>query len=137
MQLSPSAFVANPALIAELDQNATPVLCDEDRVLFEQGGSAAGLYLLLSGHTTISMKSPLGGDMFRIAAEPGSILGLPAVVGNMPYSLTAIAHKDAKVSFVPCGKFSELMLTRPAMAVQVLQVLAAEVRSARQGMTEG
>lgn len=134
MQLSPTAFVANRELIAELEKIATSVQCGEDRILFEQDESPIGIYIVLSGNVTLSMKSALGGDVFRFAAHPSSILGLPAVVGNTPYSLAATAHKGAQVSFVPAATFSQMMLSQPSMAVQVLQVLAAEVRSARQGM---
>jgi len=137
MQLSPSAFVASRDLIAELEKIATPVECVQDRILFEQDESPVGIYLVIAGGVTLSMKSVLGGDVFRIAAQPNSILGLPAVVGSTPYSLTALAQKGAQVSFVPAATFSSMMLSQPAMAVQVLQVLAAEVRSARQGMIDG
>ena len=136
MQLSPSAFVANSDLIAELEKIATPLRGDKDRILFEQGEPPAGIYILFSSGVTLSMKSAHGGDIFCIEAQPNSILGVPAVVGKMPYSLTAVAQKGSKVSFVPADMFSEMMMRQPAMAVQVLQVLAAEVRSAREGMME-
>jgi CRP-like cAMP-binding protein len=58
-------------------------------------------------------------------------MGLPGLVGNNPYSLTAEAKKGAEVSFVARDEFSRLMLTEPSLAMMILRVLAAEVRSAR------
>jgi CRP-like cAMP-binding protein len=69
-----------------------------------------------------------------IKATPGSLLGLPGLVGNEPYTLAAIARKDAELRFVSRDEFTNLMQTSPLLSLKVLQVLAAEVRSARQAI---
>lgn len=69
-------------------------------------------------------------------ASAGSLLGLPGLIGNEPYSLTARALKGSRLSFVKRDDFSSLMLTDPAMSVRVLRVLAAEVRTARFALSE-
>ena len=71
-----------------------------------------------------------------LSAAPGSLLGLPAVIGNLPYSLSATAKKRAVVSFIKREDFSRLMLTHPSISVGVLRVLAAEVRTARAALVE-
>jgi hypothetical protein len=43
-------------------------------------------------------------------------MGLPAIIGDRPYSLTAVAHAHAEVSFVTRDVFSRLMLSEPAPA---------------------
>jgi CRP-like cAMP-binding protein len=53
------------------------------------------------------------------------------VIGNQGYSLSAYARKGAKIRFVGREEFSRLMLTEPTMAMLILRVLAAEVRTAR------
>jgi hypothetical protein len=41
---------------------------------------------------------------------PGSLLGLPALSGDEPYSMTAVAHAGAVLGFVTRDVFSRLML---------------------------
>jgi CRP-like cAMP-binding protein len=71
-----------------------------------------------------------------ITLHPGSLLGLPALIGNEPYTMTALAEKDAELGFVTREDFNSLMLTDPSLAVRVLRVLAAEVRTARHAISE-
>jgi CRP-like cAMP-binding protein len=61
-------------------------------------------------------------------------LGLPGLIGNQPYTLAAIARKDAELRFVPREEFTNLMQTSPRLSLKVLEVLASEVRSARQAI---
>jgi CRP-like cAMP-binding protein len=78
-----------------------------------------------------------GGRVLDLRALPGSLLGLPAVISNIAYSLSATALPGAEVSFVPREDFSNLMLTEPGLAVLILKVLAAEVRTARIAACKG
>lgn len=135
MKLDSTAFVADNELIQALGARSTPLLCDQDRVLFTQGEPPAGLYILRAGGARLSMRSPTGDQIMCIPVCAGSLLGLPAVIGNQPYSLTAKAFKGAEVSFVPREEFALLMLNEPSLSLSVLRVLAAEVRTARFAIT--
>jgi len=135
VQLDPTAFLADPELICALTEHATPIVCDTDRVLFQQDDPAVGLYILLDGEATISMTSIQGQAILSVQARDGSLLGLPGLISNQPYSLTAIARAGARVSFLPRAEFTALMESNPTLAFKILQVLAAEVRSARQALS--
>ncbi len=134
MKLDPSAFQAGPELILALEKRSTPISCDAERVLFHQGDVPAGLYILHGGEATLTMNSPAGKTIISTHATPGSLLGLPGLVGNEPYSLTAIASAGAKLSFINRGDFLALMQSDPLLSLPILQVLAAEVRSARKAI---
>lgn len=108
----------------------------QDRQLFRQGADPTGLYILRKGKATLSMESPTGGTILSITLFPGSLLGLPALIGNEPYTLSAIAEKGVELGFVDREDFNSLMLTDPTITVQVLRVLAAEVRAARHAISE-
>jgi len=110
---------------------AIPVACDHDRILFLQGDEPAGVYLLWSGHAALSMTSIFGKVVLHVNVGPGSILGLPGVVSNMPYSLTAVAESGAEVGFVSSEYFSAMVYADPSLSSRVLQLLAAEVQNAR------
>ncbi len=132
--LDPSSFVADPALIRMLEEHSAPARCEIDGALFRQGDSPAGLYIFHHGSVTLSMISENGQSLFAAQALPGSLLGLPAVVTDKPYTLTANARAGAQVSFIGRGEFTQLMLSHPKLSAQVLKILAAEVRSARRAL---
>ncbi len=136
MKLDPTAFQAEPELIQGLEQQSTPIACSEDCVLFRQGDNPAGLYILKGGEVTLTMNSAGGKEIATVTATAGSILGLPGLIGNQPYTLTAIAHAGAQTSFLTRDSFTDLMRTDPSLALKVLQVLAAEVRSARRAILD-
>jgi CRP/FNR family transcriptional regulator len=134
VQLDPAAFVADPELIRALDARSTSVPCVSERPLFRQGEPAVGIFILHKGTITLSMMSQDGHSLLAAQAKPGSILGLPGVISNEPYTLTATAVAGAEVSFVGRDDLTALMHADPAMSIKMLQVLAAEVRSARKAL---
>ena len=136
MNFDSSSFIAEKELIEALEKRSSTVVCEEERKLFTQGGNPNGLYMLRKGTATLSMESPTGGILMSITLFPGSLLGLPALIGNEPYTLTATAQKGAEFGFVNREDFNSLMLTDPSLAVRVLRVLAAEVRTARHAISE-
>jgi CRP-like cAMP-binding protein len=134
VKLDTLAFLADRALIQTLEKRSVPVVCDEDRVLFRQGGTPDGLYILHQGDATLTMTSPSGELVLCMKPTVGSLLGLPGLVGNEPYSLTASARKGSAFGFVPRADFEDLMQSDPTVPLKVLHVLAAEVRAARQAL---
>jgi len=131
MQLDPAAFIAAPELVQALEVRATPIPCDEDRILFRQGDPPIGLFILLNGEATLSMTGAGGELIMSMQATAGSLLGLPGLIGNQPYSLTALARRGARVGFIARNDFNALMKSELPLLLLVLQVLASEVRSAR------
>jgi CRP/FNR family transcriptional regulator, cyclic AMP receptor protein len=131
-----SAFIAEPELIDALARRSATVSCAQDRVLFKQGESPAGLFILRKGKASLTMQSATGTIIMSIMASPGSLLGLPAVVGNEPYTLTATALKGSEFGYLTREDFSSLMLSEPWIGMRVLRVLAAEVRTARHAISE-
>jgi CRP-like cAMP-binding protein len=136
MFLDSSAFVAGPELISVLWKHAVLLECAEDLELFRQGDDPCGLYFLHSGEATMMMQNEDGIQVARALMDPGSILGLPALVSDKPYSMGAVAKKGATVGFVTREDFSILMLSEPALAMMILRVLAAEVSSSREALSE-
>jgi CRP/FNR family transcriptional regulator len=129
-----SAFVADPELVQELDKRATPVEVGTDHVLFHQGEQPKGVYILRKGMAKLTSKSD-GDAILTVQAGQGSLLGVPAVVGGKPYSLTAEALDGAELSVLSCEDFVHLMTTEPMLSFRVLQVLAEEVRFARESIS--
>ena len=134
VNLDPTAFLGDPELIQALEQRSTPILCDQDRILFRQGDSPSGLYILHKGEATLTMRTWEGESIISLQTTAGSILGLPALIANEPYTLTAEAHSGAEISFVSRDSYAALMQSDPMLPLKILRVLAAEVHSARNAM---
>lgn len=131
-----SSFVAEKELIDALEKRSSSITCTEETRLFSQGADPKGLYILRKGSASLTMESPTGGVLMSISLHSGSLLGLPALIGNEPYTLTATAAAGAELGFITREDFNSLMLTDPTIAVRVLRVLAAEVRTARHAISE-
>ncbi len=136
MKLDSSAFVADPELIQALEKRSTVISCGGDRILFNQGEAPEGLYILIQGEITLTMTSPKGEQVMKFQARAGSLLGLPGLISQQPYTLTALAREGAQLSFVPRDEFTKVMQTNPLVAFKILQVLAAEVRTARHALSD-
>lgn len=134
VQPDSSAFVADPDLIRILVARSTPVDCAGGAVLFNQDETASGIYILLDGAGTLAMRSRDGRTIFSIPTMQGSLLGLPALISNQPYSLSATANAGADVRFISRDDFMALMQSDPLLSLKMLQVLAAEVRTARKAL---
>ena len=101
-------------------------------ILFAQGDEPAGVYLLCSGMVRLFIRNPVTGDItFDRSAEPGSLLGLPAVFGDKPYSMSAEVVETSEVAFVPRAEFLGLMQSNGQLCMRCLQLLSEEVRIAR------
>ncbi len=134
LPFDPAAFVADPHLLSALEQHAVLVACEQERILFRQGEAPAMLFILHQGEATLAMNSAFGEKLLAVEVRAGSLLGLPGLIGNHPYTLTATAHAGAQVSSVERDAVMALMRADPAISLSVLKVLAAEVRSARQAI---
>jgi CRP-like cAMP-binding protein len=127
MRLDPSAFVADPELFEELSYRSSPLFCGGDRVLFHQGETPAGLYIVNKGKATLTAMALAGDDTSPVRVSAGSILGLPELLFSEPSRFTATARKDADVRFVSRAEFEDLVHTDPRLSL--LDVLAREIRS--------
>lgn len=135
MKLDSSAFLANSELIKALEKRSTAISFGEDRVLFKQGDTPKGLYIIDQGEITLTMTSPAGEQLMSIQVQAGSLLGLPGLIGDEPYTLSAVACNGARLSYVTRDEFNGLMQSSPQLSLKILEVLAAEVRTARQALS--
>ena len=136
MNFDSSAFVSEPKLLRELLEHAVPLDCSKGRILFRQGEIPYGLFILRKGKAVLTLESERGAVLIRTELAPGSILGLPALVSDKPYTMSAVAKRSAVVSYVTRKSFSALMLAEPSLAFEVLRVLAAEVQIARRAIAQ-
>jgi CRP-like cAMP-binding protein len=126
-----NVFAADRKLIQALELRSQPFSYGDSCILFRQGDAPSGLFILQTGEVVLMRESVSGKAIICLHAGPGSLLGLPGMIGNEPYTLTAMARKGSAIRFVTRSDFEDVMQAEPSISLKVLQVLAAEVRSAR------
>lgn len=98
-------------------------------ILFRQGEPPSRLFLLRTGEVVLtSRRADKSVSGFR--AAPGSLIGLAAIAGRQPYSMTATVTKNSDLYAISAETFREIVENNPRLSDRVLQVLASEVRSA-------
>jgi CRP-like cAMP-binding protein len=133
MPTSSLEMILDRGLVEKIIRQSAEII-SEDGILFRQGEPADCLYFVKSGEASLTMQA--GGKEVRIRAGKGSLLGIPAIVGNQPYSMTGTAPCDAEILRLSSVGFSNLLKTDPGMQQAVLRILAGEVRVARQALTD-
>lgn len=130
-----SECVADVDFASEIVRRSGAFATPADGVLFNEGDPPACLYFVRTGEVTLKMMS-VSKEVIEVRAGPGSLLGLPAVVGNQPYTLTAKAEQGAEIFQLTSDTFNELMKSDPRMSSTVLRILAGEIRSARHALSD-
>lgn len=100
------------------------------RVLFRQGQAPDRLYLLEAGEVVLTCRlanKSVGG--YR--AIPGSLLGLPAIAGSQPYSMSAMVTRNSTFHVISLASFRQIVGSNPRLSFRALEILAAEVTAAR------
>jgi CRP-like cAMP-binding protein len=127
--------VPDGRLAAEVLRRSKPFALPADRVLFREDDAPNGIFLLRSGVATLTVQS--GGQMVMCArAEAGSLLGLPSTVSELPYTMTAEVSSWAEVRRLSIEDFDALMKTHPGLTMDVVRILAGEVRAVRQAIAD-
>jgi CRP/FNR family transcriptional regulator, polysaccharide utilization system transcription regulator len=129
-----SAFAADPEVIKTLEERARPVEFFRDLVLFRQGDPPVGVFVIKDGYAVLTMRSGARIVMLAVTGR-GSILGLPAAIGNSAYSLTADVVQNSRVDCVSREDLLDLMRTDPGLSWRLLQILSTEVRAAREALS--
>ncbi len=113
----------------EFQARSTPFAPAAEGIVFRPGEEADRVFLVNSGEVVLTIWSH---DRLALNARAvaGSIFGLSALVAEKPYAMTATAVKGAEIRAMGLPEFSAMMDSTPRMALQALQVLAAEARSA-------
>lgn len=125
------SFRADDQLFKALAAQSETTICNEGCTLFKQGAEPHGIYLVLDGEASLMMLSPVGQIVWSVRAGPGSVLGLPAAIAKVQYTLTANARRGSVLGVVRLGDFENLLQERPSLYPFVLMILASEIRAAR------
>lgn len=116
--------------LAELNSVRQFCLYPRGTVLFVEGETPRGLFVLCSGQAKLSMSSASGHAINLRIAEPGEALGLGNVVANEPYMMRAETLCHCQVSFLPRLQFLQLFRAHADLSLNVSRHLSMELHGA-------
>jgi CRP/FNR family transcriptional regulator, cyclic AMP receptor protein len=99
-------------------------------VLFSEGETPRGVYILCSGKVRLSATSENGQAIILRVAERGEILGLSNVFSREPHRLRAETLSACQVGFVSRLQFLQFMRAHSDAAVRVAEHLSMELNTA-------
>ena len=99
-------------------------------ILFVEGQSPRGMFILCSGKVNLSTTSREGKTLIFKTAEAGAALGVSATISGMGYEATAETATPCQVSFVDRKHFLELMDSHSEVGMHTAQSLSRDFHSA-------
>jgi CRP/FNR family transcriptional regulator, cyclic AMP receptor protein len=97
------------------------------KVLFSEGESARGVYILKTGSATVSISSREGKIVIPRLARAGDVLGLNSVLRSSSYDVTVKTLEPCRTDFIPRAELNELIEKSHAGARAVLKILNHEL----------
>ncbi|MEF8793922.1 Crp/Fnr family transcriptional regulator [Thiohalorhabdus sp.] len=133
-----SQFFANVPLFAGMsaeklqavDQLAVGRSFPRGRLIFSQGDSADGMYLVQSGRVKVFLAQEDGDEVILGLLGPGDYFGEMALIDAEARSSAAMAHQDCELSFIAKRDFRRLLRESPELAQSLLQGLSERLRMA-------
>ncbi len=121
-----------------------PVCYPAGAVLFMEGQSPRGIYVLCAGRVKLSLTSRGGKTMIINFSDPGEVLGLHDCISGKPHEITAETVQPSQVNFArredfvkflrqhrsACLQASEHMSTEQQNVLHVIQNLALPHKAA-------
>jgi CRP/FNR family transcriptional regulator, cyclic AMP receptor protein len=93
-------------------------------MLFIEGQQPRGVFVLCTGKVKLSTTSREGKTIITKLSEPGDVLGLNAVISNVPYEVTAEMMEPGQANFVPREPLLQLLKDHSEVAVRTSQQLS-------------
>ncbi len=100
-------------------------------VLFAQGDTGVGLYVIKSGRVRITQaQNPDRAEEELDVIGPNGVLGEMALLDDLPRSASAIALEDVTALLLPVWEFRSILRNHPDIALGLLRVLSQRLRRA-------
>jgi CRP/FNR family transcriptional regulator len=97
-------------------------------IIFMEGDSYAGLYLVLSGRVKAFKTNPEGKEqIIHLLGPREPFADVPLFTGG-PYPVTAQALEDTRLLFIPRQAFLDLLHGNPEISVRMLGAFAKRLR---------
>lgn len=120
----------SPPILHSLNQLSHKSTLPAGAVLFVEGQTPRGMFVLCSGRVNLSTTSREGKILILKTAEAGEALGLSAAISGMGYETTAETATPCQLNFVDRKHLLELMQAHSEVGLHASQALSRDFHSA-------
>jgi CRP/FNR family transcriptional regulator, cyclic AMP receptor protein len=120
----------SPAVLRALDGACYHSVMPPGALLFVEGQSPRGIYILCSGKVKLSTTSKEGKVLILKQAEAGEVLGLSAAISGTCYEMTAETSTPCQVNFVSRPELMGLLQSESEVGVHAAKSLSREFQGA-------
>ena len=129
LEATPLFAALNEAELNSLAARAGVRSYAQGEILFSEGEACAGLYIVVAGRIRIYKTSAAGREQVLAVEGPGaSVAELPVFDGGR-YPASASALEKTEALFLSRGDLRAICLEHPQVALKILQVVGARLRS--------
>ena len=116
--------------VAAFNQIKHAAVFPEGAVIFIEGQSPRGIFMVCQGQAKLSTTSREGKTFILRIAKPGEVLGLHAVVTGMPYEVTVQTMQPSQLNFVNREDFLRFLKAHGDACLHAAQQISRECRDA-------
>lgn len=116
----------SPSVLSSLNQVSHKSTLPAGAILFVEGQSPRGMFILCSGRVNLSTTSREGKILILKTAEAGEAMGLSAAISGAGYEVTAETATPCQLNFVDRVHLLELMQARSEVSVRAAQSLSRD-----------
>jgi CRP/FNR family transcriptional regulator len=120
---------SQPALHA-LNQVSHKSTLPAGALLFVEGQSSRGMFVLCAGKVNLSTTSREGKILILKTAEAGEALGLSATISGVGYEVTAETATPCQLNFVDRKHLLELLQSQPEIGIHAAHCLSRDFQAA-------
>ena len=110
--------------VQRLNEIRSTAVYPKSAMLFIEGQSPRGVFVLCSGKVKLSTSSSEGKTIITKLSEAGDVLGLNAAISNRPYEVTAEMIEPGQANFIARDAFLHFLREYGEVAVRVAQQLS-------------
>jgi CRP-like cAMP-binding protein len=111
------------------EQSGRTMTLRRGEILFHEGESPEGVYLLKAGRVELTMEARDGRSLTARMVRRGQFFGLEALFADSAHDSTARAVGPATVSYVPRADFFAFIAANPDVGLRILHVLSEDLRT--------
>jgi len=120
------------ATLQDLDEISHRSVLPAGAILFVEGQSPRGIFVICSGRVNLSTTSREGKILILKTGEAGDVLGLSATISDVPYETTAETATPCVLNFIERNDLRELMEARGEVGIHSAQSLSRDYHCAHQ-----
>ena len=116
--------------LAAFNQIKHAVVVPEGAIIFVEGQTPRGIFMLCQGQAKVSTTSRDGKTFILRIAKPGEVLGLHAIVTSKPYEVTVETMQPSQLNFVNREDFLRFLKEHGDACLQAAQQISRDCRDA-------